>query len=330
MPDLRTRYLGLELRNPIIAASSGLTSTIKGVTRCVDAGVGAVVLKSLYEEQLSSEGAELRQELFDADHPEAQAYADADISLAYGAKNLIELIEKSREVAAPKGVPIIASISCLSEKWWPEYAAQIEAAGADALELNPSMAGLFAGVAPEKLADHYLSVLKTVNEAVELPVALKLGPHGIGLGLIIDLLERGAAGVVLFHRPLRPHIDVERLKLSYDLMPSHPSEAGEVIRWIGNLAGRVNGSLCGNTGVHSVEGLIAMLLAGADAVQLASLFYLRGAGFAHKLVVGLEEWMKRQGHEKLEDFVGLLCAEKAPRPEAYERTQYMRSFLGHD
>lgn len=326
MSELTTRYLGLELRNPLIAASSGLTARAEGVERAVDAGVGAVVLKSLYEEQLREEGAELQDSLYDGAHPEAQAYADADLSLTYGTRTMVELIEKTRDLS----VPIIASISCLSGKWWPQYAGEAQAAGAHALELNLSMGAIFAGAEPAELAAHYRRILASVVERVEIPVALKLGPHGVSERLIMDLLDDGATGIVLFHRPLRPRIDIENLELRYDLLPSHPVELGRPLRWIGNLAGKVPGSLCGNTGLHSVEGLVSLLLAGADAVQAASVFYLKGLGFVKELLTGLEDWMERHDYDKVEDFVGLLSEERAPRPEAYERTQYLRSYLGHD
>ena len=321
MPNLEVNYLGLKLKNPVIAASSGLTASIDRIRDLAQAGAGAIVLKSLFEEQINYEAGTLMQ---DQDYPEAEDYIK-NYTKAYSVDNYLELIAEAKRNV---DIPVIASINCISASDWTGFSRQIEEAGADALELNM----FFLPVDKQKpSADYentYYELASRINELVSIPVSVKLGYHFTNiLGVIDRLYIRGVKGVVLFNRFYEPDIDIEKLSLVSSGIFSSASDLCRVLRWVAlvnDKVGRID--ISASTGVHSWEGVVKQLLAGAKTVQVCSLLYRKGTDEIGGLIRGLEEWTKRKEYDDIEQFRGKMSYRSIPDPAAYERVQFMKYF----
>jgi dihydroorotate dehydrogenase (fumarate) len=318
--------MGLELRNPIVAASCGLVATVEGVERAAAAGVGAIVLKSLFEEQIRHDTTETAAAMEDYSHPEAAAYAQSEIWMRYGPRDYCELIERSK---AAVDVPIIASVNCTSGAWWADFAGDMEAAGADAIELNilvPGSDPTQDGAAAERVA---VDTVRAVAAAVRVPVAAKIGfTYGSIAHAARELVGAGAKGLVLFNRFHQPDIDIERLILKHASPFSDPVEMHFALRWIGLLSGHVGADLAATTGLHEAEHVIKTLLAGATVAQLCSTLYRHGFGKVGEVLRGLEEWMGRHGFETVDEFRGTLSYGEAESAAIYERRQYIKHLVG--
>lgn len=324
MADLTTRYLGLTLRNPIVAGSSGLSNSAEGVLRLEEAGAGAVVLKSVFEEEISLEyQATMRDELRRGGSPEAMDYFDRQIR---GEKldHYRALISQSKKRAS---IPIIASVNCTFSYEWAYFAREMEAAGADALELNMSFLPTdFRRTAEEQEAS-YFRVIERVRQQVSIPVSLKISHYFTNLGPMIQRLSTtGIAGLVLFNRLWQPDIDIEKLTIVPARALSSPDEIALALRWVAIMSGRVPIDLAGSTGVHSGEAVIKMLLAGARVVQVASVLYREGLGHLGVMLAGLRTWMDAHGYTAIDEFRGLLSQAASADPAMYERVQFMRFY----
>ena len=307
MPNITTKYLGLTLKNPIIVASSGLTRNIDRVIECEKAGAGAVVLKSLFEEVLAKEDFGMKEST--VDHTEAYEYYHAHLELLYGARDYTDLI---KEAKAQTSIPIIASINCVSDAWWPDFAKQIEGAGADALELNVFTTATDLTMDSAKLEKLYFSILSNVKEKTTLPVALKISPYFSALPHVaVELGRRGLDGLVLFNRFTQPDIDIENVKLKTTFAYSTESDMHLPLRWTALMSHYLAYDLCATTGIKSAEDIIKLLLAGASSVQIASLFYEKGLDEIATLTAGLDDWMAQHGFESIADFKGKLSFHKA-------------------
>ncbi len=325
MTDLSVTYMGLKLKNPLIVSSSSLTNTVERVRRCEDAGAGAVVLKSLFEEQIESETKNLEQQAWPYSHPEAFDYV-RQMGLRMGQEEYLKLIRQAKESIA---IPVIASLNCVSPKWWTDYAKQIAGAGADALELNIGIIASDFERSSQDIELLYTEIVESVRSRIELPLAVKIGPYFTSLPKAAESLERaGVSALVLFNRFYQIDIDIDKFELIPGNRFSTPEEIFLPLRWIAILAGRVGCDLASSTGVHDGAGLIKQLLAGANAVQACSHFYLKGLNQVGIMLEELRAWMENHEYKSINDFQGRMCREASHRPEHYERQQYIKVFVG--
>jgi len=321
--DLSTRYLGLELRNPLVASASPLSNTADGVRRLADAGVGAVVLFSLFEEQLRQEAVQ-NAALADAgteSFAESLSYFPGAAGADPGPRRYLSLLERA---AAAVDIPVIASLNGSTTGGWTDYASALEQAGAAAIELNIyHLPGdpLFPG---RDVEQRHVEILTTVKAVVRVPVTVKMSPYYSSVGEMALRLDRaGADGLVLFNRFLQPDIDPETLTVTAGFGLSSPAEARLPRAWIALLAGRVSASLGATTGVEDPADVARYLLAGADVVMTASALLRHGPGHAGVLLDGLSGWMARKGFAAVADVRGLLSVPAGTDQAAYERAGYV-------
>jgi dihydroorotate dehydrogenase (fumarate) len=328
--DLSTSYLGLALRNPLVASASPLSNTLDGVRRLADAGVGAVVLFSLFEEQVRQE-AERNARLADAgtdSFAESLSYFPADADADPGPRRYLSLLERA---AAAVDIPVIGSLNGVTPGGWTRYAREMQDAGAAAIELNIYYIPGEVYILGREVEQRHLDILHQVKAAVSLPVAVKLGPHFSSTGEIaLRLDEAGADGLVLFNRFLQPDIDPETLTVVPALDLSSPAEARLPRTWIANLRGQVRASLAATTGVDGPADVAAYLLAGADVVMTASALIRHGPEHASVLLDGLTRWMRRKGYTSVDDVRGLLAVPAGTDRTGYQRAGYVRTMRAAD
>ena len=338
MANLSTTYMGLQLRNPIIAGSSGLMNDLDYLKQLDSAGVGAVVLKSVFEEQIRLETEHLMQ----SDHQKVTewkatfneivdergyCYEEALTYINQFAKEhtLHQYLDFVREAKKSLSVPVIASIHCVSHYDWSYFAKQIQEAEADALELNvyvlPSDANR-TGVENDQI---YFDVVEQVMKQVTIPVSLKIGYYFSSMvNTIQKLSETGIAGLVMFNRPYNPDIDIHHLRISPNHLYSNPEEYINTLRWIAILADRVQCDISASTGIHDYEAVVKQLLAGASSVQIASALYKQGPQVIGQLLKGVESWMNSHDFATIDRFKGLMSQSKVENPAAFERVQFMK------
>ncbi len=326
MPQLETKFMGLTLRNPIIVASSGLTNNVEKMQACEDAGAGAVVMKSLFEEVLAQEETGIEEST--GVHPEAYDYLRADLAMEYGPREYCSHIYEAKKKLK---IPVIASINCISAKWWPGFASQIEASGADALELNVFTTASDQHLTASSLEKLYIDIIEAVREKIKIPVAMKLGMYFTALpNLASQLCLHGANGLVLFNRFTEPDIDIKKLALRSTFQFSNRYEMHKPLRWIALLAGHIGCDLAGTTGIQKAEDVIKMLLVGASAVEIASILYKNGVEYIQSLVDEVEEWMISQNFETIDDFRGKLRFTKAKDSDHFLRSQFIQIIRGYE
>jgi len=349
MTDLTTHYMGLELKNPLVVSSCGLTGTVEGVQQAAAAGAGAIVLKSLFEEQIQAEVDQLAQQSEHSTHTEAYDYLYG-FGHRFGPQEYLQLVRDAKKSVA---VPVFASVNCVTAERWTEYASQLAGAGADGLELNIGFLPNDASIDGPKVEARYTQILAAVRAAVELPVALKIGPYfsslahfanrlgndraagppftvgwcgpGDGAG---EVTRRGADALVLFNRFYRFDIDIQTLKLAGGNPYSTSAELSDTLRWISLLAGKLACDLAATTGVHHGQDLVKQLLAGATVVQVCSTLYRNGLGQIGQILDVLRNWMQEQGFTRLEDFRGRLSQSRSENPSGHERMQYIKALVG--
>lgn len=321
--DLTTQYLDQTLTNPIVVASCGLTKTMDQIKACEDAGAGAVVMKSLFEEQIRKTKSSINYS--QTMHPEAMEYLRAEIDMLYGPREYLDTIKKAKKSVS---IPIIASVNCYSSKWWTTYAQQLEAAGADALELNVYVFPYDFEKNSNAIENSYLEILQAVIDQVEIPISIKLSPYFTALGSFAEKLDKqGADGLVLFNRFIQPDIDIDKqmvtLKASFD----DPIGFSTTLRWIALLSQRLNIDLAASGNIRNVADVIKQLLAGATVVQIASVLYQEGLGKIEELLAGLKKWMADNQYSAISDFRGKLNQKNTPQPDSYIRAQYIKAIL---
>ena len=328
MLDLTTKFAGLNLRNPLIAASSGLTNSLIDIKEFDKAGVGAVVLKSLFEEEirieLEKDLAQMNKESFL--YPETMDFYDSYNDVDDLLTSYLKLISDAKKAVS---IPIIASINCVTAEKWPYYATTLQDAGADALELNVFSLPSDLSHTPEKDDKLYFDIVEAIKDKVSIPVILKIGYYSSNLASLINRLSKTEiAGITMFNRFYSPDIDIENFQVVPSFVYSSPDELKLSLRWIALMAGRVDCDLAASTGVHDSASLIKQVLAGADAIQVASAFYKNGKEYAGGIISGLESWMKKHNFNSLGDFKGKMSYARTENPAAYERTQFMKHFAG--
>ncbi|MBN1351518.1 dihydroorotate dehydrogenase-like protein [candidate division KSB1 bacterium] len=322
--DISTTYLGLKLKNPLIVASCGLTKTVEKIQQCEDAGAGAVVMKSLFEEQIRAEKTGLQDSY--GMHPEVMDYIRAEVDMEYGARDYLTIIEGAKKSVT---IPVIASINCFTSKWWTNYAQQIEAAGADALELNVYALPFDFENSSTDLERIYLDVLQSVQSQIKIPVALKLSPYFTAFGHFANRLsEAGADGLVLFNRFVKPEINVNKMSVSTKGAFDDPVGFSYALRWIALLSDALALDLAASGGIRDAQDMIKQLLAGANVVQVASVLYSGGLKKIDSLLDGLKEWMAAQHFETVAEFRGKLSQKNNPQSKDFVRAQYVKLIAG--
>jgi len=321
--DLSTDYMGLALRNPLVASPSPLSHTLDGVRRLADAGVGAIVLFSLFEEQLREEAAR-NAELVDRSaesFPEAIDYVPAIMKEDVGPRSYLSLLERA---VAAVDVPVIASLNGVTPEGWTDYARAMQDAGAAAIELNIYYVPGDPRIPGRDVEQRHVDVLQRVKAVVTVPVAVKLSPYFSSTGeMAVRLDEAGADGLVLFNRFLQPDIDPEQLAILSRVNLSSPADARLPQTWIALLRRSVSASLAATTGVEVPADVARYLLAGADVVMTTSALLRHGPGYATELLDGLSTWMARKGFGAVDELRGMLSASPIADLAAYQRSGYV-------
>ena len=324
MADLSVRYLGIPLRSPIVVSSSSLTQNVQGIKKCADAGAGAVVLKSLFEEQIE---AEMNQPgVSETLHPEAEDYFQ-EMGKYLGTTEYLKLIEDAKKNVS---IPVFASLNCISDSWWFRYAQEIESAGADGLELNIALLPRDLAETSEEIEARTVEIVKKIHAATSLPLAVKIGPYYTSLPRMAERLKKaGASALVLFNRFYQMDIDIDGLKLAPGYQFSSPIELYTSLRWISILSGQIEEcDFSASTGVHDGKSVIKQILAGATTVQVCSILFKKGFDEIRSMHEFMETWMANHGFISITDFRGKLTQVESAEPEAYERLQYVKALTG--
>lgn len=324
MADLSTSFLGMTLRSPIIVGSSSLTGTAKGVALAERHGAGAVVLKSVYEEQI----------LFDAEREASKGgvvYGQESIEdyvAYYERKHTVDsFIRTIRESKEQTSIPIIASVNAISTREWQAFCAELADAGADAIQLNLFVPALTRGRDPRAIEETYLEIVRTVKETANLPVAVKIGPYFTNVASLIEgLQEAGADAAVLFNRFYAPDFDIDTMTIGVAAHKSHPEEFALPLRFVALLSGEASIPLVGATGIHDGETVVKLLLAGAHAVEVVSALYEHKVAYLERMNAAIAAWMDRRSYASIDAFRGLMSREAYSNPEALERVQYMQHY----
>ncbi|MCU0728399.1 MAG: dihydroorotate dehydrogenase-like protein [Planctomycetes bacterium] len=322
MPNLTTKYMGLVLRNPLIVGSSGLTQSLERLRKAEDAGAGAVVLKSIFEEQIEREV----EGLAEASAPSMGHSEAMDYISSYGREHAVgEYLELIRGAKKALRVPVLASVHCDRGGSWTEFAKRAEVAGADGLELNIFLLPCDANRDGRSYEQAYLDIVREVRAQVKIPIALKVGTYFSGLAEFLGRLSRtGVNGLVLFNRFYRLDFDIENFRLIPAGSFSSPEEIVESLRWISLLVKSAGCDLAATTGIHDGAGVIKQLLAGAAATQVCSVLYKQDLSHLRKILGEVEEWMGRHGFETIEQFRGAMSRDQSDDPSSYLRVQFMR------
>ncbi len=324
MADLSTRYMGLPLRNPIIIGSSGLTDSVEKVVELEQAGAGAVVLKSLFEEQILHNFQERLSELeLDNAYPEAEEYI-INHTRQHAVEDYLELIRNCKRKAS---IPVIASINCLSSSEWVNFALDIQDAGADAIELNIFQLPSDPSRNCDQNEESYINILREVVRRVNIPVSAKMSPYFTALAnSALKFSWTGIGGLVLFNRYYASDIDLETFTLTSGNLFSSPYEYYLPLRWTAILSDRVNCDIAATTGIHSGESALKLILAGARAVQICSVIYQQGSSQIGRILKEMELFLKRKEIATLSELVGKMSMRAVENPASYERVQFMKYF----
>jgi dihydroorotate dehydrogenase (fumarate) len=325
MANFETTYLGLKLKNPLVAASSGITNSVEKIKELEAAGIGAVVLKSIFEEQINNEVTSLlAKDPQNTGYPEAEDYIKGYLRNNTVTKHL-ELLEETKKAVS---IPVIASVNCVSSDEWTTFARDFQEAGADALELNIFYVPNDRNERPGVVEQLYIDVLKKVKSQVTIPVSVKFGIYHSNIIAMADMLKaNGADGVVMFNRFYEPDINVETLELTSSEVFSTPADIRRSLRWVGMVSSSVPKiEIAASTGIHDGNGVIKQLLAGARVVQLCSTLYINGVAVVPSILNDIYEFMKKWNFKKIDDFRGRLSYKNIPDPMMYERSQFMKYF----
>ncbi|MCL6103669.1 MAG: dihydroorotate dehydrogenase-like protein [Bacteroidetes bacterium] len=324
MPDLSVKYLGLDLKSPVIAGSCSLTNSIEHLKAIEKAGAGAVVLKSVFEEEIYLEYAHEFEKLGPMDNNlEFLDYYDLEIKK----ENLKQYLQLIADAKAQLSIPVIASINCVTSQEWGFFAKKIEAAGADALELNMFMSPTDLSQTSTDNEGTYFDIITRVTQKIAIPVSVKISPYFSNLGgMIRDISFSGVKGIVLFNRFYAPDIDIDKETIHGSNVLSHDTDHLLPLRWIAMMSNRVNCDLASSTGVHGWESAVKMILAGSQAVQVVSALYDQGFGFIEEVNQKIAVWMKDHHYEKIDNFRGKLSQDNSVNPADFERVQFMKNF----
>ena len=322
--DLRTTYMGLELSSPIVVSASTLSQETHHIVEMEEQGAGAVVLFSLFEEQIRAEAARYASVRNATSHMFAEA-SDFFPNLETYETGTEEYLEKIWAAKSQVEIPIIASLNGITSEGWIEYSRQIEQAGADALEINIFFIPGDIHVSASEVEHRYLNIITEVRNTVKIPVAVKLNPYFSSMGnMAMRMQKAGADALVLFNRFYQPDFDIHELKILSNLQYSGSNEIRLPLLWIAMLYGRVPASLAATTGVESANEVIKYLLAGADVAMTASALYKNGIGYLKTMKNDLDQWMEDMEFAAVKDFKGILSQQNISDPTAFERANYIK------
>lgn len=328
--DLTTTYMGLTLRSPLVpSAAAPLTEDIDNVKRMEDAGAAAVVLHSLFEEQLRSERYELQHHLTygTESFAEALTYFPEPEIFHVGSQEYLEHIRKAKQMV---DIPIIASLNGSTVGGWIDYAKQIEQAGANALELNVYYVPTNMDLSGAQVEQTYIDILTAVKSEVNIPVAIKLSPYFSNMANMAKrLTEAGADGLVLFNRFYQPDIDIEALEVQPNVLLSTPQAMRLPLRWIAILYGRISADLAATSGIHKSQDVLKMLMAGANITMLCSVLLRHGISHLREIEQGMIHWMEEHEYESVRQMQGSMSQINSPDASAFERAQYMKAIQSY-
>jgi dihydroorotate dehydrogenase (fumarate) len=327
--DLSTSYMGLNLRNPLVASASPLTSDLDTLKHLEEKGIAAVVLESVFEEQIRKETEGLDHFLTygSESYAEAVSYFPPRHDFSYGPDEVLEHIRKAK---AALSVPVIASLNGVSAGGWMDYARKMQEAGADALELNIYYIPTDPAISGADVERMYEEDVKTVKAAVTIPVAVKLSPFFSNMAHMAKRLDdAGADALVLFNRFYQPDIDLETLEVVPNLVLSSPQEMRLPLRWIAILHGRIRADLAATSGIHRTEDVLKMLMAGANVTMLASALLLHGVDRVAEILKGMRAWMEEKEYVSVRQMIGSLSQKCCPEPAAFERANYMKTLQSY-
>jgi len=327
--DLRAKYLGLELRNPLVASASPLSETLDNMRRLEDAGISAIVNYSLFEEEITHESEELHRYLTmgTESYAESLTYFPEPDYLVLAPEEYFEHIRKAREAL---DIPIIGSLNGHTRGGWTRYAALIEEAGASALELNVYSVATDPAVSGSQVEEECLEIVREVKRQVRIPVAVKLAPYFSSMAhMAKQTVEAGADGLVLFNRFYQPDIDLETLRAYPNLVLSTPASSRLPLRWIAILYRRIQASLAATSGIHEATDVLRMIMAGADVTMLCAVLLKKGIGHVGTILQDLKEWMEENEYSSIEMMKGSMSQESSPDPKAFERANYIRALRSY-
>ena len=322
--NLETTYMGLKLKNPLVPSASPLSKEISNIRHMEDVGASAVVLESLFEEQISHESKELDHFLTQGTESYAEAlsyFPDAEV-YDFGPEEYLAHIQKCKEAV---NIPIIASLNGVSNGGWIDYAKKMQDAGADALELNTYYIATDPLKSSQEIEDNYIDVLKAVKSAVTIPVAMKISPYFTALGSMAKRFDDAKAdALVLFNRFYQPDIDLDSLEVVPNLILSSSESMRLPMRWIAILKGHINASLAGTSGIHSAKDVLKMIMAGADITMLCAVLLKQGIAEIQNIIKDVEKWMEDNEYESIEQMKGSMSFKSVAEPAAYARANYMK------
>jgi dihydroorotate dehydrogenase (fumarate) len=323
--DLSTTYLGLSLKNPIVPSASPLSHSLDGIKRLEDSGAAAIVMYSLFEEQIEHESAELEHYLSygTESFAEALTYFPESDDYNLGPEEYVELLHKAKQSL---GIPVIGSLNGISTGGWVRFAAKIEEAGADAIELNVYYIPTDPTLTGSDVEERYLDVLRAVKQAVKIPVAMKLSPFFSSMaGMAHRLDAAGVDGLVLFNRFYQPDIDLELLEVTPNVILSTPQALRLPLRWIAILHGRIRANLAATSGIHTTRDVLKMLMAGADVTMMCSELLKNGPGRIKEVLAELDQWMVEHEYTSVKQMKGSMSQKSIADPAAFERANYMKA-----
>lgn len=326
MSRLNTSYLGLSLKSPLIVGSSSLTNSADKILKLEEAGAGAVVLKSLFEEQMLHEAKSL-QNAGDY-YPEAADYLQSYVS-GHSVNEYLKLIGTAKKSVS---IPVIASVNCLSASEWTDYALKIEQAGADAIEVNIYFLPTDKDRTSDKIEETYFEVAENLREKLNIPIVFKLGNHFTNLSYMVDQLYfRGVRAVVLFNRFYEPDINTKNMTLKPASVFSTAADLRHSLRWVSIISATVeNIQISASTGITDAQGVIKMVLAGAQTTQICSALYKHGPELLQTITREMESWMQQNNYSNIDQFRGKLNYKNIGDPEQYERSQFMKYFSDYE
>ncbi len=318
--DLSTIYMSMKLRNPIIVGSCGLTGSADKVKECADAGAGAIVLKSIFEEEIESDLGNMAGD--SAWYPEAVDYINS-YGMQNAVSNYLNLLEKSKKAI---DIPVIPSIHCFGKGNWIEFAKQLENSGASAIELNTFILPSDPRRTGRENENTILDIVSDIKSKISIPVSVKIGSHFSSISAFVKELDNcGVDGIVLFNRFFRINFDINALKVVDGSPFSSPEEVEPVLRWVSLLSPLTSCDISATTGIHDGEAVVKQLLAGANAVQICSTLYKNGLGVMADMHGFLADWMRNKNYNSIEDFRGRLSEKKSNNPADYQRVQFMKA-----
>jgi len=319
--DFSTNYIGLKLKNPLVISSSKITKEFDSIKFCAEMGAGAIVTKSIFEEQLLVDENRLKDQ-----DPKFHYYPEAieqlqKYSTEFGMRKLLDLIA---DVKAKLDIPVIASINCVTDSEWTNYASKFEEAGADAIELNIAIIPFDIHTTCTETNERYINIFKSVKKNVNIPVSIKLGSYFTNIiGMANKLDKEGADGLVLFNRFYRPDINIETEEIIKTNILSGSSEATKSLRWVALLADKLNCDISAGTGIHTHSEVIKQLLVGAKTTQLCSTLFQNGISYIETILFEMERWMKRKGYYSISDFQGNIQKKYGKDISKFERIQFL-------